>query len=166
MPTSILEYLASLRQHGHVPQQIGNAQIGRTLYAVGSFLTPAHPAPKGSRAAREGRLVPEEIRLVLLPVYTVGETHGRRPSFLPASYRRDQRTIFRCSATQAYYVSGWNEAEGLFWLNDVPAWMLEERRTEQAMSLRFDESFETAMNLAGPEVLARISATAETEVGK
>jgi hypothetical protein len=40
MSKSMLEYLASLRQHGCTPQNIGEVTIGRTVYAAGSFDDP------------------------------------------------------------------------------------------------------------------------------
>ena len=63
MNISMLEYLASIRKHGHTPEAIGDVTIGRTVYAAGRFVSPEREAPVGSRAEREGRKIEAPISL-------------------------------------------------------------------------------------------------------
>ena len=141
----MLEYLASLRQHGCSPQNIGTVTIGRTVYAAGSFL-------------QDG-----QKRIALMPIYRTDKVTasdvGPTPDLLPASYRRSSRTIF-VTFDSFFYISGWNKREGVLWLNMMArddSWMLANHRG-QPMEIHFREPFEVSLSLASNEVLARIAA--------
>jgi hypothetical protein len=171
---SMLEYLADLRRYGHEPTSIGTVRIGRTVYCVGEFVTPERPAPAGSRAAAEGRPVPSETRRVISPMYRTDwvtrDSAGPVPAALPAAYRHAPNlTIFEDAAGALWYVAGWsNPARGDWvwlnraeWMNGAPGYD-EPRRVVQMVSEGPTESFQSALRLAGPAVLARVAERAAT----
>ena len=160
--TSMLEYLASLRKHGHRPVHIGEVVIGKTHYAAGDFVSPERDAPAGSRAAREGRKIPSEHRIALMPMYrsdwVTHNSTGPTPKLLPASYLRSSNVVYILDGEE-WYINGWNDKDGVLWLNRVGDYNidLERKHHRQQASVHWTESFETAMALAGPEVRARIA---------
>lgn len=157
--TSMLEYLAGLRKHGHRPVQLGEVVIGRTHYAAGEFVSAERESPAGSRAAREGRKIQSQNRIALMPMYRTDQVFfnsvGPIPNLLPASYVRSRNTVYEL-AGQDWYISGWSPHDGVLWLDPLPD--SAERFGARVMlaDVHWTESFETAMSLAGPEVRARI----------
>jgi hypothetical protein len=137
MATSILEYLASLKyatgSQAIAPREIGHVTVGKRDYAVGSYRT------------YEG-----DTRLVLLPV-------DDRPDIRPASYVRSSRTLFVEPTGKRWFIAGWSDTERVLWLHkcseDVPT---ESTARTMTLAIRWSESFETALRLSSPEVLARI----------
>jgi hypothetical protein len=97
---SMLEYLASLRQHDCTPQDIGEITIGRTVYAAGSFV-------QGG-----------QTRIALMPIYRTDWAWtngvGPTPDLLPASYQRCKSTVY-FNSSGLWYISGHND--GILWLN-------------------------------------------------
>lgn len=147
MATSILEYLAGLRRHGHTPQMIGEATIGRTTYAVGSWLDSET----------------SDTRLVFIPVHTAGRTEGLE--LLPASFRRSSNTAFHCGPYFGVgFIAGWSDTEGVFWMHAAPESLVEGCRIMEC-TLRFEQGFSSALAMAGDEVLQRIDA-AERETAR
>lgn len=162
----MLEYLASLRKYGHTPECIGDVTIGRTVYAAGRFVSPEREAPEGSRAAREGRNIPAETRIALMPIYSA---IARYPvhAVLPASYRKG--SVYVDASGTEWFISGWNERDGVLWLNQVGDYQIDAYRPRTSapyprmfIDVHWNEPFDVSMRLAGPEVLARIKAQ-ETE---
>lgn len=161
---SMLEYLASLRQYGHKPEYIGDVTIGRTVYAAGRFVSPPREAPAGSRASLEGRNIPAETRIALMPMYRTDKvtynSTGPTPALLPASYRRG--AVYVDNEGQEWAISGWNDRHGVLWLNKVthPEVYTHDRTGEpyrrMPIGVHWAERFEVSMRLASPEVLARI----------
>lgn len=145
MSKSMLEYLASLRAHGCTPQNIGDVTIGRTVYAAGSFTGIA-----GISSDRPAR----QTRIALMPMYRTDwvtrDSAGPTPVLLPASYRRSRNTVYGVM----WYISGWNPAENVLWLDLAGEYFPTHRRVP--ISIHWAESFETSLRLASPEVLARI----------
>lgn len=167
---SMLEYLASLRQYGHTPEYIGDVTIGRTVYAAGRFVSPEREALGGSRAAREGRNTPAETRIALMPIYRTDwvtrDSAGPTPPLLPASYRKG--SVYVDASGTEWFISGWNERDGVLWLNQVGDYRIDayRQRTDAPyprmfVDVHWNEPFEVSMRLAGPEVLARIKETEE-----
>lgn len=164
MTTSMLEYLASLRKHGHTPESIGTAQIGRTVYAAGSFITPERPIASGCRAYSEGqRTTPAQRRIALIPIYRTdwvsARDTGPTPALLPASYRR--HAVYR-DHTGEWFISGWNGAQTVLWLDSVGTFDIDCGRDKpyprMLVSFHWSEPFATSLALASPAVLARIEA--------
>lgn len=140
MATSILEYLAGLRRYGHIPQMIGEATIGKTVYAVGSW-----------RDADTGN-----TPLVFIPVHTAGRTEDL--PLLPASFRRSSNTAYDCGPFFGVgFIAGWSDTEGVFWVHAAPESLIEGCRV-MTCTLRFEQGFSGALAMAGDEVLARIEA--------
>lgn len=143
MSKSVLEYLASLRQNGCTPENIGEVTIGRTVYAAGSF---------NNRGATE---------IALMPMYRkdwIAYNHvGPIPELLPASYRRSHRTVYVDNYGKTWYIAGWTTGEGVLWLHSAryPD-IFENSHRHMSIDVHWRESFQTAMRLASPEVLARI----------
>lgn len=166
MIKSTLEYLAGLRQYGHTPEYIGYVTIGRTVYSAGRFVSPERPAPSGSRAAREGRTIPAETRIVLRPIYRTDwvrhDSAGPVPALLPASAKR--HTVYVDNYGTEWFIAGWNDREGCLWLSPVGEFDIDYGRTRSDkpfprmnIDVHWTESFDTAMNLASYEVRARIA---------
>lgn len=143
---SMLEYLASLRQYGCTPQNIGDVTIGRTVYAAGSFDDP-----------RNGK------RIALMPMYRTDKvtqfSTGPTPELLPASYQRNFRTVY-FTYDSTFYISGYNRRDNVLWLNmtdrDNSIFSVHRRLP---MNIHFREPFEVALSLASREVLDRIAAS-------
>lgn len=163
--SSMIEYLASLRRYGHTPESIGDVTIGRTVYAAGCFVSPERDAPAGSKAAREGRKMESETRIVLMPMYRTDwvtwNSVGPTPSLLPASHR--DGVVYVDAYGQEWFVSGWNERDGVLWLDRVthPGAHVHDRTgtpyRRMSIDVHWRESFDISMKLASPEVLARIN---------
>ena len=143
MKTSVLEYLAGLRKYGHQPTRIGEVIIGRTHYAAGEFID----AQRGVE------------RVVLMPMYrsdwVTRESAGPTPNLLPASYTRSRKTTY-LSRNQVWYISAWHDGQRTVWLDKADDVAVDYEHVA-GMGMFFNESFETAMALAGPEVRARIA---------
>lgn len=164
----MLEYLASLRQYGHTPGHIGEVNIGQTLYIAGSFISPERDAPPGSRLAQEGKNIPPEPQMVLMPCLRRDRpalTAEQLP-ILPRIYRRaPNKTLFITGLgvvgsmpMQTWYISGWHNQERALWMKHAHPDFLKDHPHLVRLNIRWNESFEDAMKLAGPEVLARIEA--------
>jgi len=156
--TSMLEYLASLRQYGHRPVRLGEIRIGRTHYAAGEFVN-AHD---------------EHTRIALMPMYrsdhVTRDSAGPTPALLPASYRRSSNTVYNLDGA-LWYISGWHTGrtnkthaenhDGVFWLDRVVLrgndFRFRSPNVQTASIVHWTESFDAAMALAGPEVRARIA---------
>ena len=159
--TSMLEYLASLRQHDHAPLQLGEVHLGKTLYIAGMFMTPERDAPPGSKLAQAGLRVPSEPQMVFMPCF-----RSDRPALtaeqlplLPRIYRRAPRkTLFVTNDMQLWFISGWHDQERVFWMKLAPTQFLEDHPHLVRLYIAWKETFDNAMSLAGKEVLARIEA--------
>ena len=169
----MLEYLASLRRYGHTPEYIGDVTIGRTVYAAGRFVSPERDAPAGSRAAAEGRKIPAETRIALLPMYRTDwvtyNSAGPTPALLPASHKR--HTVYVDAHSTQWFISGWNDRDGVLWLSQVGDFDIDSGRQRShkpyprmPIDVHWREPFDTSMALASPEVLARIAAQEEVTV--
>jgi hypothetical protein len=166
MTKSMLEYLAGLRRYGHTPEYIGEVTIGRTVYAAGRFVSPEREAPAGSRAALEGRSIPAETRIALMPMYRTDwvtrDSVGPTPNLLPASYVRDNNTLYVLDG-QEWYIGGWSGDKTTLWLHqvgDLDNYPPMKTYHRMQTSVHWSEPFETSMRLASPEVLARIASEA------
>jgi len=143
MTISMLEYLAGLRRHGSEPLNIGEATIGRTVYAAGSFRN-----PRGA------------TRIALMPMYRK-DWVSREPSdlatpaLLPASYVRSRNTIYY-TASDYWYISGYQYENGVLWL-DRSLSTQHHDKNRVYMDVHWRESFQTALQLASSEVLTRIA---------
>ena len=143
--SSILESLAKYRAYGHVPRDIGELTIGRTVYAGGRF------------THNDGT-----ARIVLIPIYRTDwvrwNSAGPKPALLPASYKRG--AVYVIDGVE-WFISGWSDTE--VWLSPVtvPSIHIHARTGAPyrriACQPHWKESFECAMSLAGPDVLARIT---------
>lgn len=140
---SMLEYLASLRQHDCTPLDIGEITIGRTVYSAGSFLQN------------------DRKRIALMPIYRTDwlwtNGVGPTPDLLPASYQRCKNTVY-FDSSGLWYISGYNEADGILWLNQVSDKDNFVDNPRFGMSVYWREPFDVSINLASNEVLARIAA--------
>lgn len=143
--SSILESLAKYRAYGHVPRDIGEVTIGRTVYAGGRF------------THNDGT-----ARIVLIPIYRTDwvrwNSAGPEPALLPASHKRG--AVYVIDGVE-WFIAGWSDTEA--WLSPVtvPSIHIHARTGAPyrriACQSHWKESFECAMSLAGPDVLARIA---------
>jgi hypothetical protein len=168
MSKSTLEYLASLRKHGHIPEYIGHVTIGRTVYSAGRFVTPARAIDPGCRAYQEGKRFTEpETRIALRPIYRTDwvrhDTAGPTPALLPASAKR--HAVYVDPHGIEWFIAGWHERDGVLWLNQVGDFDIDYGRQRSdkpyprmAIDIQWIESFDTAMSLASSEIRARINA--------